>query len=218
MLPQVSAAKPPADEGAIHFAYGLAAPAQPAVGPARFGELRAWRQICKGLGLLGQDPGRYAGFGFGNLSVRDPERPREFVITASQTGGADDLHEEDLVRIIECSLARFWVEAEGNKPPSSETLTHAMIYAADPGIHWILHAHSPDVWASTERLGLPCTAADVPYGSPDMAAAVARLVQGNSHRPLVFTTLGHEDGVFACGAQAHQTGLALVAWLAEALT
>jgi len=183
-----------------------------------FGEFRAWRQICKGLGLLGQQPDRYAGFGFGNLSVRDPARPREFVITASQTGGADDLHADDLVRIVECSLARFWVEAEGEKPPSSETLTHAMIYAADSEIRWILHAHSPALWAGTERLGLPCTAADVPYGSPQMAAAVASLVQGSSHRPLVFTTLGHEDGVFACGAQAHQTGLALVAWLAEALT
>jgi len=43
---------------------------------------------------------------------------------------------------------------------------------------------------------------------------------GLRHRPLeplVFVTLGHEDGVFACGGNAEATGGALVAALARAL-
>ena len=38
--------------------------------PASLGVLDAWRSIFKDTGLLGEDPGRYGGYGFGNLSVR----------------------------------------------------------------------------------------------------------------------------------------------------
>jgi hypothetical protein len=213
----VPGTNPPADEGAIHFAYGLAPLTGPALPDEVFAEMRAWRRICRRLGLVGRDPRRYGGLGFGNLSVRDPADPTRFVITASQTGGARDLRTADLVRINECSLARFWVEAEGRKPPSSETLTHAMVYAADPEVRWIVHAHSPDIWRSTAHLGLPCTGAAVPYGTRAMANAVAALLETATERPLVFTTLGHEDGVFACGADARATGLALIERLADAL-
>jgi len=213
----VSPANPPAEEGAIRFAYGLAPLAGAILPDEQFAALRAWRRVCKRLGLLGRDPRRYGGLGFGNLSVRDPADPTRFVITASQTGGARDLRVGDLVRITECSLARFWVEAEGRKPPSSETLTHAMLYAADMDIHWVYHVHSPDVWQSTARRGLPCTGAAVPYGTRAMADAVAGLLRHHPERPLVFTTLGHEDGVFACGADARSTGLALLEHLVEAL-
>jgi len=213
----VPGTNPPADEGAIRFAYGLSPLAGAALPDPVFAELRAWRRICRRLGLIGRDPRRYGGLGFGNVSVRDPVDATRFVISASQTGGARDLRAADLVRINACNLARFWVEAEGRKPPSSETLTHAMVYAADPEVRWILHAHSPDIWRSTARLELPCTDATVPYGTRAMANAVAALLAGSTARPLVFTTLGHEDGVFACGADARGTGLALIERLADAL-
>jgi len=217
-LTAVSVTNPPPDEGAIQFAYALAHTAEPLLPAATFGQLRAWRQICKRLGLLGRDPRRYGGLGFGNVSVRDPHDPRCFVISASQTGGARDLRPQDLVRILECRLERFWVEAEGRKPPSSETLTHAMIYAADPDIHWVFHAHAPAIWQRAAALGLPATPATVPYGSRAMAEAVIELCHQHPQRPLVFATLGHEDGVFACGMDAGSTGLALIDCLVEALT
>jgi hypothetical protein len=212
------AAAPAQEEGAIRFAYGLAPSSGDLLPRHTFVELRAWRRICRRLGILGRDPRRYDGLGFGNLSVRDPADPTRFVITASQTGGARDLRAADLVRINECNLARFWVDAAGRKPPSSETLTHAMVYAADPAITWVFHVHAPELWRNSARLGLPCTAPEVPYGSRQMADAVAALARAYPARPLVFATLGHEDGVFACGADARGTGLALVARLAEALS
>jgi hypothetical protein len=213
----VPESNPPADEGAIRFAYGLAPLAGAALPDDLFGEMRAWRRMCRRLGLIGRDPRRYGGLGFGNLSVRDPADSTRFVITASQTGGARDLRAGDLVRIVECNLARFWVEARGRKPPSSETLTHAMVYAADAAVQWVFHVHSPDIWNATARFGLPCTPAAVPYGTRAMADAVATLLEAHAVRPLVFTTLGHEDGVFACGADARGTGLALVEQLVDAL-
>jgi L-ribulose-5-phosphate 4-epimerase len=204
-------------EGTIRFAYELKAPDAANVPPALLATLGAWREICLRLGLVGRQPERYDGLGFGNLSARDPERPEEFLITASQTGGIKTLASEHLVRVSECSLERFWVEAIGAEPPSSETLTHAAIYASDPHIAWVIHAHSPEIWQQAEPLGLPCTDADVAYGSPAMVRATAELLDGYRSRPLVFAALGHEDGVFACGPTARDTGGLLVSYLARAL-
>lgn len=205
-------------EGTIRFAYGLEPPDGP-VAPAQvLHALRGWRSVLRRLGLVGQTPDRYGGLGFGNLSGRDPDDPGQFLITASQTAGAPDLEEGDLVRILHSSTARFWVDALGHQPPSSETLTHAMIYDADPAVGWVLHGHSPDIWQRAEELGLPATPPSVPYGSPDMVDAVAALLDAHRERPLVFVTLGHEDGVFACGATAAAAGGALAATLARALS
>ncbi len=207
------------DEGAIQFAYGLnpLAELDEVLDADTFAVLRAWRRVLRRQGMLGRDPRRYGGLGFGNLSVRDPVDPRRFVITASQTGGARDLRQQDLVRIVSLSLARFWVEAEGRKPPSSETLSHAMVYAADDTVRWVFHVHSPEIWQQADVLGLPGTPAHVAYGSRIMADAVAALLQSESARPIVFTTRGHGDGVFACGNDADATGLALLQALARGL-
>ena len=207
----------PAAEGAIRFAYDLKPPTTQVAGDEMLQQVRAWREILIRLGGVGQSPERYQGLGFGNLSARDPEQPEEFVITASQTGGVQHLTDEDLTRVVGCNLDRFWVDAEGEQPPSSETLTHAMIYAADPRVQWVFHCHCPELWQVAVRLALPTTARDVDYGSPEMVLAVAELMASHHSRPLVFATLGHEDGIFSCGATARDTGGLLVSYLARAL-
>ncbi len=93
---------------------------------------------------------------------------------------------------------------------------HGMIYAADPEIHWVFHCHSPEVWRRAPALDLPCTPAGVSYGSPAMTAAVAQVLRRHKQRPMLFATLGHEDGLFACGATAEAAGTRLVAALAQA--
>lgn len=205
-------------EGAIRFRYRLEpARAGDALDAALFERLAAWRQILKQLKLIGHDRRRYDGFAYGNLSVRDAAQPARFHVTASQTSGASRLLRRDVVRVDAWDAVRFEVDATGARAPSSESVTHGMIYAADATLAWIMHAHSSAIWRAAQRLGLPCTAADVPYGSPQMAAAVGALARRHRARPLVFATLGHEDGVFACGADADATGTALVAALARAL-
>ena len=204
-------------EGTIRFAYDLRSEDESILEEPLFGQLCAWRTILKNLNLVGQDPDRYAGLGFGNLSVRDPERAEEFVITASQTGGVRQLQQRHMTRISNCNLNRFWVDARGIQPPSSETMTHAMIYAADPRIHWVFHCHSPDIFSRVEELALPCTEAEVTYGSPEMVTAVAELLSNFHSRPLVFATRGHIDGIFALGPTARDTGGLTVSYLAKAL-
>lgn len=204
-------------EGTIRFAYGLEPPDGTIADAATLHVLRGWRAVFKRLGLLGQDPERYRGLGFGNLSSRDRARDGAFLITASQTAAAPELTDDDLVHVTHCDPARFWVDATGHQPPSSETLTHAMIYQADPTIGWIFHAHSPDIWQRAGELDLPATPADVPYGSQAMASAVAELLAEHHVRPVTFVTLGHQDGVFACAASAEEAGGALLSALARAL-
>ena len=204
-------------EGTIHFAYDLQPPDSAVAEPIQYATLNAWRRILMDLGLVGQDADRYEGLGFGNLSARDPERPEEFVITASQTGGIRELGQQHLTRIASCNLERFWVDAIGEQPPSSETLTHAMIYAADPRIDWVFHCHSPEIWQEAGVLALPCTDAGVGYGSPEMVQATRTLLAEAHSRPLVFAALGHTDGIFSCGPTARDAGGLLVSYLAKAL-
>ena len=202
-----------AQEGTIHFAYALT-PGDSGLAPESHAEFAAWRSILRDLELLGQHPGRYDGFAYGNLSCRVDAT--EFVITASQTSGATTLPPEDLVRISHVNLERFWVDAVGEQPPSSESLTHAMLYAADPRVAWVFHVHSLTIWQAREALKLPGTAADVAYGSPAMARAVSELMEAHASRPLVFATAGHEDGIFAAGTHARDCGGLLVSYLARA--
>ena len=206
-----------AQEGVINFAYDLQRLDAGIAEVELTAPLGSWRTIFKRLGLIGQDAGLYDGYGFGNLSARDVERPEEFVISASQTGALATLKDKHLVRITGYNLERFWVDAMGSQPPSSETLTHAMIYSADPRICWVFHGHSPEIWQQAEALAIPCTGADVAYGSRDMVGAVAELLEKYQSRPLLFATLGHEDGVFSCGPTARDTGGLLVSYLSKAL-
>ncbi len=215
-------------EGTIQFAYELAERSNSdLLAPSLVSSLSAWRTMLKRLQLLGQHPDRYDGFGYGNLSGRGAStldspnkgagQEQGFVITASQTSGVTKLLEEHLVTISGYNLSRFWVDAIGQQPPSSETLTHAMIYAADSRINWVFHVHCPEIWENSDALGIPSTGADVGYGSLEMVRAVADLISGTQSRPLVFTTKGHHDGVFALGANARDTGGLLMAYLAKAL-
>jgi len=204
-------------EGTIRFSYTLRAPAPgDRIAQADSDAAESWCAILRALGLLGRDAARYHGYAFGNVSVRDSRSRARFYVTASQTTDKPCNAPAAWVRIDGCDLARFSVAATGDAPPSSETLTHAAIYAADAAIGWIFHVHAPAIWRAAPRLELAAVGAEVPYGSPELATAVERLAQSHPARPLLFATLGHEDGVFACGADADGTAGALVALLARA--
>ena len=207
-------------EGTINFAYDLktANLAEAAWSDEVLGgiaQLSAWRSILYTLELIGQNTGRYGGFAYGNLSMRIEDSER-FIVTASQTSGATKLYVNHLVLIEETNIARFWVEATGLEPPSSETITHAMIYQGEPRARFVFHVHSNEIWKHREALRLPQTPAEVAYGSEAMAEAVVQLLEQHQIRPLIFATAGHEDGIFALGYHAQECGSLLVSTLARA--
>lgn len=178
-------------------------------------ELEAWRAILHRLQLVGQDPRRYGGLGFGNVSRRHPAGG--FVISGTQTGGLAQLTAAHYCHVYECDSAANRIVAEGLLRPSSEALTHGALYGADSTIDCVLHVHSPELWARRGVLGLPATGAGTPYGTPAMAAEVAQLLVTDARGWGIFAMAGHEDGVVAFGGSPQAAGTVLVRWLARAL-
>jgi ribulose-5-phosphate 4-epimerase/fuculose-1-phosphate aldolase len=208
-------------EGIIKFQLHFTpAPALPA---AQLDAVNYWRQVLYAHKLIGQEPQRYGGYGFGNISQRlppfdAPEHHRRFAITGTQTGELATLGPEHYAIVTECDPDRNLIAAEGPIRPSSESLTHGTLYDLDAGLRFVLHAHSPEIWRHAAALNLPVTDANVPYGTPEMAAEVRRLFgETDVATRLVFSMGGHEDGIVAFGRTAEEAGEALLACLQQAV-
>lgn len=183
------------------------------------GELNAWRSIFRDLGLLGQDPERYEGYGFGNLSRRLPGQGGEaFLISGTQTGHLSELQPADYATVHHCDPAANQLCASGQIKPSSEALSHGCLYLSDPRIDWIMHLHSPAIFNHGQQLRLPCTDPAAAYGTPEMAAEIQRLAKVHKERcPNLLVMSGHLDGILAYGSDAAETGSLVVTTLALAL-
>ncbi len=185
-------------------------------------ELNAWRAILHARHLIGQDPLRYGGYGYGNLSGRlapfdAPPNARRFAISGTQTGHLAELGPEHYAIVLACTPEHNRIVATGPIRPSSESLTHGAVYAVDANLRCVLHVHSPDLWQQAARLGLPITDPAVPYGSPEMAAEVRRLfAETDVADQGIFAMGGHEDGIVAFGPTVQSAGDAILAALDRA--
>lgn len=207
------------DEGVTKFE--LAFEPSAALPAHQLRALIAWRADLWRRGLIGQNDARYGGAGFGNVSQRllsstDVAEPR-FAISGTQTGALARIDARHFAIVTASFPERNRIEAEGPIAPSSESLTHAMLYRLKPTIRFVFHVHSPDIWRRARGLRLPCTADDVAYGTPAMALEMQRLLRAGvlAHRRLLVMG-GHEDGVIAFGRTADQAGAALLQTLAAA--
>jgi L-ribulose-5-phosphate 4-epimerase len=185
-------------------------------------EVNAWRRVLYLAQLIGQDPGRYYGFGYGNISQRlgpfdAPERQIRFVVSGTQTGHLADLTGEHYATVLACHPDQNMVVAEGPIRPSSESMTHGAVYAVDDSLRCVIHAHSPHIWRSARALGIPITGESVVQGTPEMAEEVRRLFRETRVRDrLVFAMGGHEDGVVSFGRSVEEAGSVLITHLARA--
>ena len=192
----------------------------------RYGEtacrLIAWREVLAKLALVGQDPARYQGAGYGNVSARvgpasSARGARAMLISGTQTGGVHALGLQHLCVVERYDDQRNWVRSHGPIQPSSETMTHGAIYDLSPAIRFVFHAHSPVIWRNAGALRIPTTDPRVAYGTPEMAREVRRL-HGSSTLPAlrILAMGGHEDGIIVFGERAEQAGEAMVRYLARA--
>ena len=192
----------------------------------RYGELAceliAWREIMALIGLVGQEPGRYEGAGYGNVSARVGPRSaaigrRSFLITGSQTSGNRCIGLCDFAVVDGYDCAANRVRSHGSVLPSSESMTHAAAYDASPLVQCVLHAHSPVLWRRRRALGLPETDPSVPYGTPEMAVEVGRLYRETVlPERRILAMAGHEDGILVLGRSPEEAGGVLLNWLARA--
>jgi ribulose-5-phosphate 4-epimerase/fuculose-1-phosphate aldolase len=159
------------------------------------GELLAWRRRLRELGLIGADA---QGVGYGNLSIRLFASPT-FLITSSQSSGLAEVDQQHFARVTVVDLDRNYLRSVGERPPSSEALTHAALYQVNNGIRAVVHVHSPAIW-NARRYVLPTTRDDVLYGTPEMGYEMLRLHKRKAlGRQGVVIMGGHQDGVIAFG-------------------
>ena len=155
------------------------------------------RQLMVESRLIGHD--RTTGVDYGNISIRAPN-PGQMIITGTQTGHLARLSARHYVLVTACDIATNRVHCTGAIQASSETLTHAAIYALNPEIQAIIHAHQHALW---ERLvgEIPTTAADVAYGTPQMAEELQRLYRATDLPTTRLAAMGgHPDGLISFGA------------------
>ncbi len=118
----------------------------------------------------------WIGTAMGNLSFRSET---SFIITPT---GSDPrkLNAEDLVEVVTTAFAPPTLTVAGRHQPSSESLMHAAIYTARPGIGAVFHGHSDALLESAGKLGLPVTRSERPYGTPAMADEVLDVLSGHA--------------------------------------
>lgn len=193
----------------LRFAESAAAPAEVTT------EIRRWHRRCHRLCLVGQDPERYLGLAYGNISQRHPQGG--FLISGSQTGGQSELGDDDICRVMSWDIVHNRLDATGPIRPSSESLSHAALYQMDQAIGFVIHVHSPLIWHQAGQLGLPITPPQVEYGTPAMADAVAECCRRKGlTNSGVIAMGGHEDGILAFGQTATQAGELLLDCFARA--
>jgi len=194
-------------EGVIK--YELVFNEAPSLKDHDFTALSYWHGQFKQAGILGQDPLRYDGLGFGNLSERIDQYA--FLISGTQTGRLKRLGADEYALVTQVDIAANRVEAQGRVKPSSEALTHAAVYALDTQIRFVFHVHSPQIWQARKKLRLPETAEHIAYGTPQMAEEMQRLFdQGLFINTRVLAMAGHEDGIIGFGASADHAGNAIL--------
>ena len=183
----------------------------PAPEPALISDVNAWRHILFLLGLIGQDDRRYGGYGYGNVSCRLNTGSNEFVISGTQTAHLPLLTADHYVLVTESDATHNRIVASGIVKPSSEALTHGILYQTSTAINVVFHVHSPHIWNNAEALAISSTAKDVAYGTPQMAEDIKRLVQQEAvQQKGIFVMGGHQDGVVAFGGSAEEAGNILV--------
>ncbi len=167
---------------------------------AAFEDLNACRRKLLALQVLGVDA---SGIGFGNLSARDVAT-RTFHVSSSGTGAKAELTLGDYARVTDYKFQKNWVRCEGIAVASSESLTHAAVYEAEPAAGAVIHGHSAALWRRREA-AMATTYTDVEYGTPAMAREVQRLFRETDVRERqVFLMGGHEDGFVTFGPTVQQ--------------
>lgn len=163
--------------------------------------LAKWRRPLHAAGLVGHYTD--LGVGYGNISVRFRET-RQFVISGTQTGELADTCGDHYSLVTDYDIEHNRVSCSGPVEASSEALTHAALYELNPGIGAVVHIHDRRMW--NELLGrAPTTAADIGYGTPEMAREFVRLYRETEfpHRGIAVMA-GHEEGIVCIGQGLEQ--------------
>lgn len=174
-------------------------------------ELMHWRDRMYDLGLLGYDAKHKVGFG--NISVL-PAKEEGFIISGTQTGHLPHLEPGHFTQVTSYSIGNNQLRCVGPVKASSESLTHAAIYEADPSIRAVIHIHHDEQWAAWLH-NVPTTSDQVPYGTPEMAGEIMRLFEeGELSQTSLIAMAGHRGGIISFGKTLEEAAAPFLATFA----
>ncbi|MEL7341184.1 MAG: class II aldolase/adducin family protein [Bacteroidota bacterium] len=160
-------------------------------------ELAHYRQFFYRENLIGWDD--ELGVGFGNLSLKTRQTDVGFFISGTQTGGLSNLDQRHFCRVERYDIATNQLWCSGPIKASSESLTHAAVYEANPHYQAVVHVHHKGMWEYFFE-HLPTTSIHAAYGTPEMARAIQECVlPGHNPTPQLVIMGGHQDGILAFG-------------------
>ena len=169
--------------------------------------LDTWRRPLFDAGLVGHYED--LGVGYGNLSVRFG-MSEQFIISGTQTGHIANTDGQHYALVTHYDIDRNHVSSTGPVQASSESLTHAAIYELNEAINAVVHVHSRALW-ETLKDQLPTTAADVSYGTPEMAREFTRLYCDTSFRANgVAVMAGHNEGIVSIGCDLEEAAMRIL--------
>lgn len=188
------------DEGytKYHCNWILAAP----LPQTKIKKMNQWREKLFQLGLIGQYEN---GIGFGNISIREGNSS-QFIISGTQTGEMKMLTEQHYTTVIDYDWECNHLTCQGTIQASSESLTHAAIYEANPEIRGIIHVHHLELWQKLMDK-VPTTSGEIAYGTPEMAKEIIRLCrEADLLKAQILMMKGHEAGMIAFGKDLDEAG------------
>lgn len=142
----------------------------PVISDENYEIINYWREVLYNMDLIGAYEN---GVAFGNLSIRIPGG-HQFFITGSSTGEITELEPGHYVKVVSFNIDDNAVQCIGPLKASSESLTHAAIYLADPGVNAVVHAHDLDLWNEL-IYKVPTTNPAMEYGTSGLAKDILRL-------------------------------------------
>jgi ribulose-5-phosphate 4-epimerase/fuculose-1-phosphate aldolase len=157
------------------------------------------RTKLRELGLVGANSN---GVGFGNLSVR--VSGDQFLISGTATGAAPVLGPDGYCLIVSFDVERNRVVSTGPVKPSSEAMTHGVIYQSCPAANCVIHVHSRAIFDGMIRDGYPATPETAAYGTPEIALAIGERVGETAKDEGCIVLAGHDEGVIVYGPMAER--------------
>ena len=156
---------------------------RPVITDEQYEIINYWRILI--IWILGSGEN---GVGFGNISMRI-KGGNQFIITASATGEIPELEPEHYVKVNSFNIDDNAVQCIGPLKASSESLTHAAIYLADPGANAIVHVHSIDLWNEI-IYKVPTTNPAMDYGTTGLAKDIFRLQHSDVFEKRIIVMAG----------------------------
>jgi len=168
-----------------------------AINTPHFEELNRARTKLRETGLVGMTSN---GIGFGNLSLR--VEGNKFLISGTATGALPILGPDGYCLITSFDVDENRVVSTGPVKPSSETMTHGVIYQSCLGANCVIHIHSRAIFDGMLRDKYPATPETAAYGTPEIALAIGKLVNGHDSgkNEGSIVLAGHDEGVIVYAA------------------